>query len=245
VRRPRAQRPRGACRSSAASRLGAARRWPRSVSSSGRDLAMQTGFTPRRRRCKHGRHAALVLETTRKPLVVRDMPDPRVSSGQRGRPRRGQNDPAGPKLASLGGRLGWSGSPSPRPAVMGHEFCGVIEVGRGHPVEEGRPGPGAVQPGRGHLRGVVPRRPSEHLRHATRSASRTGEGFGRLVGIPHADVNLVPLPESVAFTDAASMGCATRRRSTPSSTRRTSGRRVGGMHAAAASGCRRCRSPPR
>ena len=32
-------------------------------------------------------------------------------------------------------------------------------------------------------------------------------GFGRYVGIPHADVNLVALPESVAFIDAASMGC--------------------------------------
>src|SRR5262249_56162591 len=32
-------------------------------------------------------------------------------------------------------------------------------------------------------------------------------GFGRLVAIPYADVNLVALPESVPFTDAASMGC--------------------------------------
>src|SRR4029077_78263 len=32
-------------------------------------------------------------------------------------------------------------------------------------------------------------------------------GFGRLVGLPHADVNLVALPESVPFVDAASMGC--------------------------------------
>ena len=32
-------------------------------------------------------------------------------------------------------------------------------------------------------------------------------GFGRLVGVPFADVNLVPLPDSIGFTEAASMGC--------------------------------------
>jgi D-arabinose 1-dehydrogenase-like Zn-dependent alcohol dehydrogenase len=32
-------------------------------------------------------------------------------------------------------------------------------------------------------------------------------GYGRRVAVPYADVNLVALPESVGFVDAASMGC--------------------------------------
>jgi len=32
-------------------------------------------------------------------------------------------------------------------------------------------------------------------------------GYGRRVAVPFADVNLVPLPDSVGFVDAASMGC--------------------------------------
>jgi alcohol dehydrogenase len=32
-------------------------------------------------------------------------------------------------------------------------------------------------------------------------------GYGRYVGVPYADVNLVELPENVGFVDAASMGC--------------------------------------
>ena len=32
-------------------------------------------------------------------------------------------------------------------------------------------------------------------------------GFGRLVALPYADVNLVSLPESIGFVEAASLGC--------------------------------------
>src|SRR5205823_145181 len=32
-------------------------------------------------------------------------------------------------------------------------------------------------------------------------------GYGRRAGVPFADVNLVPLPESIGFVEAASMGC--------------------------------------
>ena len=32
-------------------------------------------------------------------------------------------------------------------------------------------------------------------------------GFGRLVGVPNADSNLVPMPDEVGFIEGASMGC--------------------------------------
>jgi D-arabinose 1-dehydrogenase-like Zn-dependent alcohol dehydrogenase len=96
----------------------------------------------------------------------------------------------------------------PLPHVVGHEFCGVIE----------EVGPEVTRWKKGD-RVIVPFSQGE----GTCESCRTGHqnvcdtplvpgvaywgGFGRLVGVPYADVNLVALPESIPFVDAASMGC--------------------------------------
>ena len=54
---------------------------------------------------------------------------------------------------------------------------------------------------------MVPQRSSQHCDTPLIPGVAYWGGFGRLVGVPYADVNLVRLPESVAYTDAASMGC--------------------------------------
>ena len=102
---------------------------------------------------------AAVLEALRKPLQVREVPDPRCP-------------PNGVIVKTLvegicrcdwhfwSGDLAWMGITLPLPHVLGHEFCGVIEeVGQGrHELPERRPRAGALQPGGWHLR-VLSHRP--------------------------------------------------------------------------------------
>jgi D-arabinose 1-dehydrogenase-like Zn-dependent alcohol dehydrogenase len=150
---------------------------------------------------------AAVLEELRKPLVVRDMPDP-------------QPPPHGVLLRVEAngicrtdwhlwtGDWTWLGIALPLPHVLGHEFCGVIE----------EVGPEVTRWKKGD-RVLVPFSQGE----GTCDWCRTGHqnicdtplvpgvaywgGYGRHVGVPYADVNLVALPESVGFVQAASMGC--------------------------------------
>ena len=120
---------------------------------------------------------AAVFEGVRKPLVVREMPDPTAAP-----------DGAVIRVEANGicrtdwhlwtGDWTWVGIPLPTPHVFGHEFCGVIEeVGRERQeLEARRPRARAVQPGRGDVR-VVPERAPERLRHAARAGRRV---LGRL-----------------------------------------------------------------
>ncbi|MGD0072898.1 MAG: zinc-dependent alcohol dehydrogenase family protein [Candidatus Binataceae bacterium] len=150
---------------------------------------------------------AAVMEALRQPLVVREMPDPQCAS-----------DGAIIRTEAEGicrtdwhmwmGDWIWLGIAASMPTVMGHEFCGVIE-------EVGKEV-------RGFKRGdrvVVPFSQGD----GTCEFCRTGHsnlcnmppvpgftywgGYGRLVAVPGADLNLVALPEKVGFVDAASMGC--------------------------------------
>jgi D-arabinose 1-dehydrogenase-like Zn-dependent alcohol dehydrogenase len=150
---------------------------------------------------------AAVFEGIRQPLVVRDMPDPTLLP-----------DGAIIRVEANGicrtdwhlwtGDWTWVGIALPTPHVFGHEFCGVIE----------ETGPNVTRWKKGD-RVLVPFSQGE----GTCEWCRTGHhnicdtplvpgvaywgGYGRLVGVPYADVNLVRLPDSVPFVDAASMGC--------------------------------------
>jgi len=150
---------------------------------------------------------AAVFEGVRKPLVVRDMPDPSPAA-----------DGAVIRVEANGicrtdwhlwtGDWTWVGIQIPTPHVFGHEFCGVVE----------ETGPNVRNWKKGD-RVLVPFSQGE----GTCEWCRTGHhnvcdtplvpgvaywgGFGRLVAVPFADVNLVRLPDAVPFVDAASMGC--------------------------------------
>lgn len=150
---------------------------------------------------------AAVLEAIRQPLVVRDMPDP-------------QCPPSGAiiRVEANGicrtdwhlwtGDWSWVGVALQPPWVLGHEFCGVVEE-VGPEVTRWKPGDRVLAPfsqGEGTC---------EWCRNGFHNVCDTPlipgvaywGGFGRLVGLPYADVNLVSLPESMPFVDAASMGC--------------------------------------
>jgi D-arabinose 1-dehydrogenase-like Zn-dependent alcohol dehydrogenase len=102
----------------------------------------------------------------------------------------------------------WLGISLQFPWVLGHEFCGVVEeVGRDTTrVKKGD-------------RVLVPFSQGEGSCDWCRSGHHNicdtplapgfayWGGMGRYVAVPFADANLVPLPESIPFVDAASMGC--------------------------------------
>ena len=150
---------------------------------------------------------AAVFEGVRKPLVVRDMPDP-TPAADGALVRVEANGICRTDWHLWTGDWSWVGIQLPTPHVFGHEFCGVIE----------ETGPNVTRWKKGD-RVLVPFSQGE----GTCEWCRTGHhnvcdtplvpgvaywgGFGRLVAVPFADVNLVRLPDAVPFVDAASMGC--------------------------------------
>ncbi|MEW6272421.1 MAG: zinc-dependent alcohol dehydrogenase family protein [Thermodesulfobacteriota bacterium] len=150
---------------------------------------------------------AAVMEAVRKPLVVRDVPDPKAAAG--GVVVRVEaNGVCRSDWHLWTGDWTWVGIAVPLPHVGGHEFCGVIE----------EVGPGVTRWRKGD-RVLVPFSQGDGTCEWCRSGHQNvcetfltpgfayWGGFGRYVAIPYADVNLVPLPESIGFVEAASMGC--------------------------------------
>jgi D-arabinose 1-dehydrogenase-like Zn-dependent alcohol dehydrogenase len=150
---------------------------------------------------------AAVFEGVRKPLVVRDMPDPSPAP-----------DGAVIRVEANGicrtdwhlwtGDWTWVGIQLPTPHVFGHEFCGVVEEA-GANVKNWKAGDRVLVPfsqGEGSCEWC---RTGHHNVCDTPLVPGVAYwgGFGRKVAVPFADVNLVRLPDKVPFTDAASMGC--------------------------------------
>jgi D-arabinose 1-dehydrogenase-like Zn-dependent alcohol dehydrogenase len=106
------------------------------------------------------------------------------------------------------GDWSWVGVVPQLPAVIGHEFCGVIEE-VGADVTRWHKGDRVIVPFSGG-EGTC-----EWCRTGHQNMCDTpvfpglafGGGYGRYSSVPFADVNLVRLPESVGFVEAASMGC--------------------------------------
>jgi D-arabinose 1-dehydrogenase-like Zn-dependent alcohol dehydrogenase len=150
---------------------------------------------------------AAVMEGIRQPLAVREMPDP--SPAPHGAVIRVEaNGICRSDWHLWTGDWSWLGIVPQFPHVGGHEFCGVIEeVGAG------------VQQWKRGDRVLVPFSSGEGTCEWCRSGHQNvcdtplapgfsyWGGFGRLVAVPYADVNLVALPEKVGFVEAASMGC--------------------------------------
>ena len=150
--------------------------------------------------------AAVITELAR-PLEVREMPDPAC-------PRNGvvvrveANGICRTDWHLWKGDWTWMGVRLELPWIVGHEFCGVIEE-VGPEVSRWHVGDRVLVPfsqGEGTCEWC---RAGQHNLCNTPLVPGVayGGGFGRLVGVPYADVNLVPLPEAIPFVDAASLGC--------------------------------------
>lgn len=102
----------------------------------------------------------------------------------------------------------WVGIQPPVPCVLGHEYCGVVEE-IGADVHGFSVGDRVIAPVN-HSCGIC-----EHCRSGHQSACldvhfpmfHYAGGHGQFAKVSRADVNLVQLPESISFVDAASMGC--------------------------------------
>ena len=150
---------------------------------------------------------AAVMEGVRKPLVVQDVPDPEC-------PRHGavvRVEANGVCRSDWHGWVGdwdWIGVRFEFPHVLGHEFCGVIEE-VGAEVRNFAAGDRVIVPfsqGEGGCEQCRQGMQNVCERGMTPGFSYWG-GFGRYSPVPHADTNLVPLPEAISFVEGASLGC--------------------------------------
>ncbi len=106
------------------------------------------------------------------------------------------------------GGFPWVGIPTATPIVLGHEYAGVVqEVGSA--VTRFRKGQRVAIPFN-HSCGRCEQCQDGHQNVCSDVRfpmfHYTG-GFGRYTKVARADVNLVPLPESISFLEAAAMGC--------------------------------------
>ncbi|HUI26698.1 MAG TPA: zinc-dependent alcohol dehydrogenase family protein [Candidatus Kryptonia bacterium] len=150
---------------------------------------------------------AAVMEGIRRPLVVRNMPDP-TPQANGALIRVEANGICRSDWHLWTGDWTWVGMQLPMPHVLGHEFCGVVEeVGRD--VSRVKKGDRVLVPfsqGEGTCEWCRSGHHNVCDTPLTPGVAYWG-GFGRYVALPFADVNLVPLAESISFVDAASMGC--------------------------------------
>jgi len=106
------------------------------------------------------------------------------------------------------GGVGWVGVVPELPAVLGHEYCGVV-VETGEQVTRFRTGDRVVSPF-GHACGGCEYCDEGHQNVCANlqipGANYTG-GYASHTKVANADVNLVELPESISFATAASLGC--------------------------------------
>jgi alcohol dehydrogenase len=150
---------------------------------------------------------AAVMEAVGKPLVVKEMPDPQcMPNGAIVRVEA--NGICRSDWHFWRGDWSWLGLAPMLPHILGHEFAGVIEE-VGKDIRNFKRGDRVVVPfsqGEGTC---------EFCRAGSSNLCMTPllpgiiywGGYGRLVGVPFADLNLVALPESVGFIQAASLGC--------------------------------------
>jgi D-arabinose 1-dehydrogenase-like Zn-dependent alcohol dehydrogenase len=152
---------------------------------------------------------AAVVEEISKPLVVREVPDPECAADG-AIVRVGANGICRTDWHLWTDDWAWRGLAIEPPFVLGHEFSGTIEeVGRD--VTGWRKGD----------RVIFPMNPGEGTCEWCRSGNQhvcdSGEklvpgvsywgAFAQYVAVRYADVNLVRLPDSIGFVDAASMAC--------------------------------------
>ncbi len=144
---------------------------------------------------------AMVMEEIGKPMMVKDWPEPKCPS-----------DGAIVRVEASGicrsdwhlwqGDWAWIGFKPRLPAILGHEFAGVIEE-VGKDVKTVKPGTRVVVP-LAQGCGVCEDCRTGHSNQCMRGGMT---GYARYGVLSHADFNYVPLPEKIDFIEASSMGC--------------------------------------
>lgn len=152
---------------------------------------------------------AAVVEALNQPLTVKSVPDP-ACPPHGAIIEVGANGICRTDWHLWTGDWAWRGLSIEPPFVLGHEFAGtVVEVGREvrHWQKGDRvtfpmnPGDGDCQWCRGGHQHICDRGAE-----LVPGVSYWG-AFGELVAVNYADVNLVRLPDSLSFVDAASLAC--------------------------------------
>lgn len=150
---------------------------------------------------------AAVFEATKKPLVVKEVPDPECAPTS-ALIQVEANGICRSDWHAWSGDWTWMGLAAQPGQVLGHEFAGtVLETGK--EVRNFKKGDRVVVPfsqGDGTCEYCRNGMSNVCLTPMTPGFSYSG-GFGHLVAVPFADLNLVPLPGSIDFIEAASMGC--------------------------------------
>lgn len=150
---------------------------------------------------------AAVLEELRKPLVVREMSDPQCPPNG-AIVRVEANGICRSDWHAWMGDWSWFGLMLQLPHVLGHEFCGVVEE-VGKEIRNFKKGDRVVVPfsqGEGSCEYCRTGHSNICITPLTPGFAYWG-GYGRMVAVPFADFNLVPLPGDIDFVEAASMGC--------------------------------------
>ncbi len=148
---------------------------------------------------------AAVVHEYKSPIVIEEIPDP-VGSDE------GvilTVEACGVCRSDWHGWQGeWPGFTASLPHVFGHEFVGtVLEAGKN--VQEFRVGDRVIVPftvGCGKCE-YCRRGESNVCENIAMPGFSYDGGFARLTHVPNADLNLVRLPDELAFADAAGMGC--------------------------------------
>lgn len=146
---------------------------------------------------------AAIYREFRQPLTVEELPDPEV-------PRDGVVIRVEANGICRSDWHGWMGHDSDvrLPHVPGHELAGVIEE-TGPEVRRWHRGDRVTVPfavGCGGCMECISG--NQHICDRYFQPGFTGWGsFAQRVAIPHADVNLVALPDAVGSVEAASLGC--------------------------------------
>src|SRR5258708_8367658 len=150
---------------------------------------------------------AAVFEATKKPLVVKTVPDPECAPTS-AIVRVEANGICISDWHAWSRDSTWMCLSAQPGAILGHEFTGVVEE-VGEDVRNFKKGDRVVVPfsqGDGTCEYCRNGQSNVCLTPLLPGFSYSG-GFGHLVAVPFADLNLVTLPPSIAFVEAASMGC--------------------------------------
>ena len=151
---------------------------------------------------------AAVLEALNKPLVVHeDWPDPKCGPAD-ALVRVKANGICRSDWHVWVGDWTWIGLQPALPQVIGHEFCGVVEE-LGSKVTKFKKGDRVVCPfnfGCGACEFCLSGHQNTCANFEVAGFHYSG-GYGQIAHVPRADLNVVALPESIDFVEAASMGC--------------------------------------